>query len=220
MMDGSGLSVGDAMALAKNSDGFLEGNGIIILILFFLIFGFGNGGFGGNNAVANYATQQDVINGFDFNRVDSGLRGLDQGLCQVGYANLQQTNELQAQLAQNGFNIQSQLAQNGFNMQQCCCETNRNIDSVKFENCQNTCAITNAIHQEGEQTRGLITANVMQELRDQLQMANNQLSNQAQTTNIISALRPVPIPSYITCSPYQAQMLPFTLNGSNSGCNC
>lgn len=34
MMD-SGLSAGDVLALAKDNDGFLEGNGIIILILFF-----------------------------------------------------------------------------------------------------------------------------------------------------------------------------------------
>ena len=40
----------------------------------------------------------------------------------------------------------------------CCYETNRNIDNVKFENAQNTCAITTAIHEEGEKTRALITA--------------------------------------------------------------
>ena len=192
MMD-SGLSAGDVLALAKDNDGFLEGNGIIILILFFLIFGFGNGGFGANRAVDTYATQQDIINGFNFNQLDNGIRGIQNGLCDLGYASLNQTNQLSAQIAQNGFNAQ-----------QCCCETNRNIDAVRYENAKNTCDITTAIHNEGEQTRALITANVMQELRDQNTAYQLQLSNQAQSANIINQLRPFPVPAYITCSPYES----------------
>lgn len=38
------LSLSDIASVTGNKDGFLEGNGIIILILFFLIFGFGGGG--------------------------------------------------------------------------------------------------------------------------------------------------------------------------------
>ena len=191
-MDGSGLSAGDVLALAKDGDGFLEGNGIIILILFFLIFGFGGGGFYANRGV-DTATHQDIVNGFNFNQLDNGIRGIERGICDLGYADLNQTNQLSAQLAQNGFNAQ-----------QCCCETNRNIDAVRFENAKNTCDITTAIHNEGEQTRALITANVMQELRDQNTAYQLQLSNQAQTANLINQLRPFPTPAYITCSPYQS----------------
>lgn len=49
-----------------------------------------------------------------------------------------------------------------------------------------------------------MTANVMQELRDQLQAAQLQLGTLAQTSNIINAVRPFPQPAYITCSPYQS----------------
>lgn len=194
---GEGLSAGDILALtrdANNGDGFLEGNGIIILILFFLIFGFGGGNFGMNRGsqCATAATVQDVSTGFGFNQLDNGIRGIERGLCEVGYANLNQTNQLGAAIAQLGF-------QN----QQCCCETNRNIDAVRAENYRNTCEITTAIHQEGEQTRALITANVIQELRDQNRAYETQLSNQAQSANLIATLRPTPIPAYITCSPYQ-----------------
>lgn len=206
MMEGSGLSASDVLALTKDEDGFLEGNGIIILILFFLIFGFGGNGFGNNRGTA--ATQQDVANGFSFNNLDNGIRGLERGLCDVGYANLQQTNQLSAQLAQVGF-------QN----QQCCCETNRNIDAVRAENYRNTCDITTAIHNEGEQTRALITANVMQELRDQNTAYQLQLSNQAQTANLINQLRPFPTPAYITCSPYQAANVGCGFGCNSCGCN-
>ena len=212
---GEGLSAGDILALTKesNRDGFLEGNGIIILILFFLIFGFGGGGYGYNNR-GNCATQQEITNGFNFNNLDNGVRGIERGICELGYAGLQQSNQTQAAIANLGYQTQ-----------QCCCETNRNIDAVRYENAKNTCEITNAIHCEGEQTRALITANVMQELRDQNQAYQLQLSNQAQSANLIATLRPTPIPAYVTCSPYEAAN--FYGNGywrnccgCNAGCGC
>lgn len=86
---------------------------------------------------------------------------------------------------------------------------NRNIDAVRYEGAQNTCAITNAIHAEGEATRALINANVMQELRDKLEARDRdilvrdfQLSQLAQTSSLIGELRPCAKPAYITCSPY------------------
>lgn len=212
---GEGLSAGDILALSRegDKDGFLEGNGIIILILFLLIFGFGGGGFGCNNR-GNCATQQDITNGFNFNNLDNGVRGIERGICELGYAGLQQSNQTQAAIANLGYQTQ-----------QCCCETNRNIDAVRYENAKNTCEITNAIHCEGEQTRALITANVMQELRDQNQAYQLQLSNQAQSANLIATLRPTPIPAYVTCSPYEAAN--FYGNGCwrnvcgcNAGCGC
>lgn len=132
---------------------------------------------------------------------------LNQGFTQVA----NQSFGIQKDLCQGFSGVQSAIAESRFAAQQCCCETNRNIDAVRAENYKNTCEITTAIHAEGEATRALITANVMQELRDQLQAAQLQLGNVAQTTNIINAVRPFPQPAYITCSPYTA------MNGY--GCN-
>lgn len=106
-------------------------------------------------------------------------------------------------------------------MSNCCCETNRNIDSVRADAYKNTCDITTAIHAEGEATRALINANTMQELRDrladrdrELMTANFQLSQQAQSASIIDALQPTPRPAYLTCSPY------FSYGPSCGGCGC
>jgi len=89
----------------------------------------------------------------------------------------------------SGFNaLNNEICNLGHEMQMCCCTTNRNIDSVKFENAQNTCAITNAIHSEGEQTRALINANTMQDLRDRLATAEGAISNNMQTTQILNSL--------------------------------
>ena len=86
---------------------------------------------------------------------------------------------------------------------------NRNIDAVRYEGAQNTCAITSAIHAEGEATRALINANTMQELRDKLEARDRdvmvrdfQLSQLSQTASLVGELRPIAKPAYITCSPY------------------
>lgn len=66
------------------------------------------------------------------------------------------------------------------------------------------CEIKNTVHAEGEATRALITQNTIQELRDNLQAAQLQLGNVSQTQALINTLRPFPVPSYPTCSPYES----------------
>lgn len=60
----------------------------------------------------------------------------------------------------------------------------------------------------------------MQELRDkladrdrELMTANFQLSQQAQSANIINTLQPTPKPAYLTCLPY------YAYNMTGCGCN-
>lgn len=208
-------SLADIGALLSNkNDGFLEGNGIIILILFFLIFGFGGGGMWGNNGAL---TRAELYDGFSFQNVQRGVESIKSGICDGFYA--QNTTML------TGFNtIGQEIANNRFAQQNCCCETNRNIDAVRYENARNTCDIVRAIEKDGDATRALINANVTQALRDKiveqsqmLQTANFQLSQQAQNATLISTLRPTPIPSYLTCSPYQSTY--YAYNGLN-GCGC
>lgn len=195
-------SLSDIAALMgnRNSDGFLEGNGIIILILFFLIFGFGGGAWGaGTNGAL---TRAEMAQGFADNQMLNKLDGIGNGLCSGFYE--------QNKTMLTGFNgLGQEIANNRFAAQQCCCETNRNIDAVRAENYRNTCEITTAIHNEGEQTRAMITANTIQELRDKLAdkdrdlvAANAQLSQLSQTSTLVNTLRPFPQPAYITCSPY------------------
>jgi hypothetical protein len=94
-------------------------------------------------------------------------------------------------------------------MKDCCCQINRSIDALAAENYKNTCAITTAVHAEGEATRALIQQNMIQDLRDRIEAqdrdlltANFQLSQQAQSATLLNTLRPFPQPAYITCSPY------------------
>lgn len=66
----------------------------------------------------------------------------------------------------------------------------------------------------------------MQDLRDRLEArdrelmtANFQLSQQAQSANIINELRPCSKPAYLTCSPYESNSF-AAFNAYNNGCGC
>ena len=178
-----------------------------ILILFVLMGGWGNG-FGGRNAQAGF----DVASQFDYQDIKNGVRGIQQGLCDGFYA--QNTTMLQ------GFNgMQRDLCQ-GFAAQQCCCELGRAIDNTRYENAQNTCAITtNATGNTQKILDKLcqMDANAkdqrIADLTASLQAANGQISQLSQTANIINAVIPRPVPAYNVQSPYVG-------TGYAYGCGC
>ena len=133
-----------------------------IIILFLFMFGMGGfGGFGGQNGALTRAEMQQ---GFDTAEVTRKLDGLSYGLSDGFYA--QNTTML------NGFAVVTAAVENArFAAQQCCCETNRNIDGVRYDAQKNTCDIITAIHAEGEATRNLMQQNEIQQLRDRIQRA-------------------------------------------------
>ena len=198
-----GLSAGDILALTKNNENGMWDNPFIYLV-WLAVLGGGNGLFGnrGDAAVQGAITRSDLFEGFNNQDVNGQLRNITNGICDGFYA-------INSGLKDGFYGTQGALAENRFAAQQYCCETNRNIDAVRHEGAQNTCAITNAIHAEGEATRALINANVMQELRDKLEARDRdimvrdfQLSQLSQTASLVGELRPCAKPAYITCSPY------------------
>lgn len=231
-MDGSGLSVADALALQRDNydDGMFGGNGSWVFFLFFLL-AWGGGGFWGNNrGVEQVATNAEVQRGFDNQNVMNKLNGLENGLCDGFYAQnttmLNGFNGVQRDLCTGFAGVNAAINQSRFDAQQCCCETNRNIDSAKFQLSQCCCDIMQNNDRNTQRIIDHMTQNEVQTLRDQLQTANFQLSQQAQTANLVDQLRPCPIPAYLSCSPY-ASYDPYTYgrNGfgffnNNNGCGC
>lgn len=227
----NGISLADVAAVTRNNDEWGMNNPFIYLVWMFMARMFGGGwgeGYGPTPGIATaagqYATQADIQRAFDTNTITQKLDGITYGLSDGFYAvntsNLQGFNGVQRDLC-TGFNtVNNGITENRFAAQQCCCETNRNIDNVRFENSKNTCDITNAIHAEGEATRALINANTVQELRDRLEARDRdilsrdfQLSQLAQNQYLVNTIKPCPIPAYLTCSPYAAVGTP------NCGCN-
>ena len=164
----------------RDYDGFGGGNWLWIIVLFIFMFGMGGNGFGfGGRGAA--LTQAEMQMGFDTAEITRKLDGLANGLCDGFYA--QNTTML------TGFNtLGMQIAENRFAAQQCCCETNRNIDSVRYEGQRNTCEITTAIHAEGEATRALLKDQENQRIRDELAQARDIISNTNQSRYILGQL--------------------------------
>ena len=161
-------------------DGGFGGGWMWIIVLFLFMFGFGGGGFGFGGR-GNALTQVELQQGFDTQEITRKLDGLANGLSDGFYA--QNTTML------NGFNgLGMQIAENRFAAQQCCCETNRNIDAVRYEAQRNTCDITTAIHAEGEATRAMLRDQETQRLRDKLAQARDVISNANQSRYILSQL--------------------------------
>ena len=149
-------------ATGAEENGWGGGGAWWIIILFLFMFGMGGGGWGWGNRGNDALTRAEMQQGFDTQEITRKLDGLSYGMCDGFYA--QNTTML------NGFaGVTSAVRDAQFAAQQCCCETNRNIDSVRYDAQKNTCDMTTAIHAEGEATRALIQKNEMQNLRDRLQ---------------------------------------------------
>ena len=193
-----GLTASDVLALTRNNNENEMWNNPFIYLVWLAVLG-GGGLFGNRgNELQGAITRSDLFEGFNNQDVNGQLRGITNGLCDGFYA-------LNSGIKDGFYGTQAAIAENRFAAQNCCCETNRNIDAVRYEGAQNTCAITNAIHAEGEATRALINSNVMQELRDKLEARDRdvlvrdfQLSQLAQSANLVNELRPCAKPAYIT----------------------
>ena len=224
--NGGGLSIADAMALAgnKNEGGLFEGTSAWVFFLFFLLAWGGGGGFfggGGNSTREGELTRAEMYNALgqqdSFVNQSNIMRELSaferdaaNNWGAMKYDNLMGVN-----------NIMSQMAANAAAQAQCCCETNRNIDAVRYENARNT---GDVIHNTQLNTRDILesqnagfqrildflTNDKIESLRNELQSAQLQLGNMSQTTTLINTLRPFPAPAYITNSPYTAIYPPVT----------
>lgn len=197
------LSAADVAAVTRNNDydGFGNGGWMWIILLAFLFRGnLGGYGNGESPLVSEEFIKRDIFN----------------------------TNQ---NVSNTACQTQRDVLENRYNAQLCCCETQKEILQSRYDaalqaqalqaqlaNC--CCDLKTAIHAEGEVTRGLIQGNTIQDLRDRLaerdrdlSAANFQISQVAQTNNIISTLQPTPRPAYLTCSPY------FAYNYNGCGCN-
>ena len=224
--NGGGLSIADAMALAgnKNEGGLFEGTSAWVFFLFFLLAWGGGGGFfggGGNSTREGELTRAEMYNALG--QQDSFVNQSNI-MRELSAFERDATNNWGAMKYDNlmGVNsIMSQMAANAAAQAQCCCETNRNIDAVRYENAKNT---GDVVHNAQLNTRDILesqnagfqrildflTNDKIESLRNELQSAQLQLGNMSQTTTLINTLRPFPAPAYITNSPYTAIYPPVT----------
>lgn len=149
-----------------NDGAFSDGGWLWIIVVFALLFGWGNngfGGFGGNGGgyVATAATQADIQRGFDtqsiIGKLDgisngmcdgfyaqnttlmNGFHGVDNAICNLGYQTQQGFNTTNVALMQGQNALQAQLAD-------CCCQNREAIAQVRYDMAQDTCALQNTMN--------------------------------------------------------------------------
>lgn len=163
-----------------NSGGSMWGgdNWILGLAALGLVFGggFGGfGGFGGGGALNGVVTRAELADGFNFNNLENGIRGIQQGICDSTYAlntgmlnGFAGVNNAICDLGystQQGFNATNIALMQGFNgvqagqnaisnqLASCCCDIREQIGQVRYDMATDTCAIQNTIQNT---TRDLI----------------------------------------------------------------
>jgi hypothetical protein len=173
--------------------------------LFFIIFaGGGLGGYNGSNSAVN-----TISNEFLYTNLNNQI---GQGFNQVANQNFNIERAID-----NGISsINANLAESRYATQSCCCETNRNIDSLRYDAAKNTCDIITAGQANTQKIIDYMQNEKIDQLRTDLQAAQLQLSNNSQTATLISTLQPYPRPAYITCSPYTAS----NVYNAYTGCGC
>lgn len=206
----NGYNLADiAAASGKNNDMFGGGSGVWIFAL--LILALMGGGFGnwGNRCAANdTATTQDVYSATqrasDFAALErqnnEGVAATRQAAYDImssvkdaSYANLSETRDLQAAV-NAGFAAQ----------QHCCCETNRNIDSVRFDMANYSAAIQANDTANTQKILDAMATNRMADMQNQI----NGLQLQLATCGVVK---------YPSASTYYAGVNPFC--GGGGCCN-
>lgn len=246
-----GLTASDVAVLSGNygrndNDGFGGDWGAwIILFLIFGMFGWGGfGGWGGNAGGASGAlTRADLCQDMNFQSLENGVRGIQQGLCDGFYAQnttmLQGFNGVQSALCQ-GFNgVNSQISNVGFQLQDCCCQTQRAIDGVNYNMAKNTCDLQNTMNNntrdlldnQNSNTRAILDfltqdkiATLQAENQSLKLAASQQAQNafitanqEAQTAELIRRLgRDCPIPAFVVPNPNGCYGTPVGV--LNNGC--
>lgn len=204
------------------------GEGLWAVIILAILFGWGNNGggvFGGNNRSQGVSEiDASLQRGFDTQSIISKLDGITNGICSMGYDQLNQINGLstammQASNASNIANLQSTNAiQN--QIQNCCCGLEALLADAKYQRASDTCSITTAIDRVGDRIVANDNANFralydqqvelqMEALRQQNAALQRQLTTcdtqnmiAAGNQQVINALRdPTPNPAYIVPNP-------------------
>ncbi len=160
----SEMSPADIRACTCGNDGYNNGGmfgndwaWIVILLLFGWGgrgFGGGFGGFGAGNGggcgCSPCATQADLAAGFNNSAVLNNLDGIENALCAgfngVNTALLQGFAGVDNAVCTLGYNMQGGFNSLGHQISDCCCQTQRAIDRVAYENQANTCALQNTIN--------------------------------------------------------------------------
>ena len=207
-MDNGGLSAADVALL--NGDGMNGGWGGMIWLFAILAMMGGGFGFGSNNQ--QYATRDQVQNGFDTQNLAAQTRDIlaavNAGTAQAVAATNQVYHDITGYVGDKYSELQRDVAGLAVgqanllaNQNSCCCNLQRAIDGVNYNTAMQTAQINENITAMGQKIIDTIQNNKMEAMQNRI----NQLELQNQLAGVVR---------YPNGYTYNAGQSPFC------GCNC
>lgn len=157
-------------------------------------------GINANISATGNATQMALMQGFN------GLQGQIADCCCKTQQNIK---DVGTQSVMNTASIQQAI-------ERCCCENREATLTNRFETERANNATMIAIDKLGDRIIDYMANDKAQALRDENQALRLAASQAAQNNYLVNALRPCPVPAYITCNPFAA----VYTNGNGNGCGC
>ena len=208
----NGYSLADVAAATGN--GWGNGNNEWWILILFLFFFMGGNGFNGRQSV----TTDDMQNQFNFaslerqnNEITANSRqvayDLSNDISQLGFALNTAIRDAWSGLNENIRDSQSLIQGLGSTVEQCCCSTNRNIDSVRYDAALNTRDIMKNDCDNTQKILDAISGNRMADMQNQI----NQLQLQSALCGVVK---------YPMSATYTAGYAPFYGPYSAGPCQC
>lgn len=195
------------------NSGFFGGDGWWAIILFAMIFGWGNNGWGNNGRNSGGVTDGYIL-ASDFSNIERKIDGVNTGICDGFYAmNTGMLNGfagITQSVMTNGYETRNAIQSLSSQLADCCCRTQSSIQGVNYNMAMQTNAIEKSLCDGFRSIRDEITANRIEDKNAQIAAQQNEInalrlkaSQEAQNAYLVNQLKPCPIPAYITCNPYQ-----------------
>ena len=188
MFNTEGYSLSDVAAVTGNNNAWgNDGSWWIIILFLFCFMGWGGNGFN-NNGISS----EDMQNQFNFaslerqnNEIVANSRqvayDLSNDIAQLGLALNTAIRDQGASLNENIRDSQALIQGLGANVENCCCTTNRNIDSVRYDAALNTRDIMKNACDNTQKILDAIAGNRISDMQNQI----NQLQLQNALCGVI-----------------------------------
>ena len=172
-----GMTASDVALLTKNN-GWGD-NSFMWIFALLILANSGNGWFGGNGYHPQYATQDFVQNGFNFNDLQDQNRDIMSAITsgtaqnvaavnQAKYDNINVAKDIESMLLNQIGELKAGQAGLLAKQNECCCAIQRSIDGVNYANAMNTASINQTTVEQTQKVLNMLTGNRMADMQNQI----------------------------------------------------
>jgi hypothetical protein len=175
----NGYSLADISAATGGNGMFGNDMGCFWIFALLLLPGLFGGGLWGNRGQGETVTESALCNSMNFNnlenavgrlgdQVNNAYMGLQNGMSQMGYATLQNFGQTQRDMCTGFSAVTGAVNAAAAQAASCCCETNRNIDQLRYDGALNTAAVNANTTAQTQKILDAICTNRMADMQSRI----------------------------------------------------